>query len=129
MMLLEYFVHRYAAKIGKKFGKIDNETMELFRSYDWPGNIRELQNVVERSVVVSSGDVFRVDEAWLSRSAGRVSTGGPEPQPADEDLKHERLIIETALAECRGDELSIHRAHAFRISESNASCLDLTHAP
>ncbi len=57
LMLLEYFVHRYARKAGKNFGKIDKRTLELFRSYDWPGNIRELQNVVERSVIVSSGDV------------------------------------------------------------------------
>src|SRR5205807_4757186 len=61
LMLLRYFVHRYAAKVGKKFGKIDQRTLELFQSYDWPGNIRELQKVIERSVILSSGDVFSVD--------------------------------------------------------------------
>src|SRR5438309_2347308 len=102
LTLLEYLVHRYAIKGGKKFGKIDKRTLELFRSYDWPGNIRELQNVVERSVIVSPDDVFRVDEAWLSSSASRVPARGPESQSTAEDLRYERQIIEAALAECRG---------------------------
>jgi PAS domain S-box-containing protein len=100
--LLEYFVDRFGRKIGKRFGKIDKRTLELLESYDWPGNIRELQNVVERSVIVSSDDVFCVDEAWLSRKAGRASTREPESQSTDEDLSRERQIIEAALAECRG---------------------------
>ena len=72
LMLLEYFVHRFAQKMGKHFAKIDKRTVELFRSYPWPGNIRELQNVVERSVIVSSDGVFCVDEAWLSRDSRQV---------------------------------------------------------
>jgi transcriptional regulator with PAS, ATPase and Fis domain len=64
-MLLEFFVHRFAQKMGKHFKKIDKRTIELFRSYSWPGNIRELQNVVERSVIVSSDGEFCVDAAWL----------------------------------------------------------------
>ena len=66
LMLLEYFVQRFAQKMGKHFKKIDKRTVELFRSYPWPGNIRELQNVVERSVIVSPDGVFSVDAAWLS---------------------------------------------------------------
>ena len=58
LILLEYFVLRFAQKMGKHFKKIDKRTVELFRSYPWPGNIRELQNVVERSVIVSSDGVF-----------------------------------------------------------------------
>src|SRR5258708_7238701 len=72
LMLLEYFVHRFAQKMGKHFAKIDKRTVELFRSYPWPGNIRELQNVVERSVIVSSDGVFCIDEAWLSRDSRQV---------------------------------------------------------
>jgi hypothetical protein len=65
--------------------KIDKRTVELFRSYPWPGNIRELQNVVERSVIVSS-DVLCVDAAWLSRDSRRVSLPQqPEPADADQD--------------------------------------------
>ncbi len=103
LMLLEYFVHRFAQKMGKHFAKIDKRTVELFRSYPWPGNIRELQNVVERSVIVSSDGVFCVDEAWLSRDSRQV--GLPqEPVSADatEDASRERQIIEDALAASRG---------------------------
>jgi transcriptional regulator with PAS, ATPase and Fis domain len=102
-MLLEYFVDRFAQKMGKHFKKIDKRTVELFRSYPWPGNIRELQNVVERSVIVSSDGVFSVDAAWLSKDSRRVSLPQkPEPADANEDARRERQIIEDALAGSRG---------------------------
>jgi transcriptional regulator with GAF, ATPase, and Fis domain len=103
LMLLEHFVHRFAQKMGKHFTKIDKRTVELFRSYPWPGNIRELQNVVERSVIVSSDGEFCVDAAWLSRDSRRVSLPQqPEPADADADASRERQIIEDALAGSRG---------------------------
>jgi len=103
LMLLEYFVHRFAQKMGKHFGKIDKRTVELFRSYPWPGNIRELQNVVERSVIVSSDDAFSVDAAWLSNDPRRVTLPKqPKPADTDEDARRERQIIEEALAGSRG---------------------------
>src|ERR1700694_840629 len=55
-MLVEYFVKRYAEKMGKQIRKIDNNTLERCQSYAWPGNIRELQNIIERSVILYSGD-------------------------------------------------------------------------
>jgi len=102
LMLLEYFVHRFARNLGKSFAKIDKRTVNLFRSYDWPGNVRELQNVIERSVIVSSSDTFRVDEAWLS---GKVENSTSAISPLDsleDDSIRERQIIEAALAETRG---------------------------
>jgi transcriptional regulator with GAF, ATPase, and Fis domain len=103
VMLLEFYVHRFAQKIGKHFKEIDKRTVELFRSYPWPGNIRELQNVVERSVIVSSDDVFCVDEAWLSRDSRLVSLPQqPEPADDDEDASRQRQIIEDALEASRG---------------------------
>jgi DNA-binding NtrC family response regulator/PAS domain-containing protein len=103
LMLLEYFVHRFAQKMGKHFKKIDKRTVELFRSYPWPGNIRELQNVVERSVIVSSEDAFTVDAAWLSKDPRRVTLPKqPKPADTDEDARRERQIIEEALAGSRG---------------------------
>jgi PAS domain S-box-containing protein len=103
LMLLEYFVHRFAQKMGKHFTKVDKRTIELFRSYPWPGNIRELQNVVERSVIVSSDGVFCVDAAWLSKDSHRVSLPQqPEPADTDEDVNRERQIIQDALAQSRG---------------------------
>jgi transcriptional regulator with GAF, ATPase, and Fis domain len=103
LMLLEYFVDRFSQKMGKHFKNIDKRTVELFRSYPWPGNIRELQNVVERSVIVSSDGVFSVDAAWLSKDSRRVSSlQKPEFAVADEDASRDRRIIEDALAGSRG---------------------------
>src|SRR5712672_926754 len=68
-LLVEYLVDRYAKKAGKRIRSISKDTLSLFRSYDWPGNIRELQNVVERAVILCDGETFCVDEAWLTRVA------------------------------------------------------------
>src|SRR5246127_5014298 len=99
LMLLEYFVNRYASRAGKNIRSIDKKTLELFQAYTWPGNIRELQNVIERSVIVSAGDVFSVDESWLStQAAGRAEAS----RRVETDARGEREIIEAALAESRG---------------------------
>ena len=94
LMLVEYFVQRYANRAGKNIRSIDQKTIDLLQSYDWPGNIRELQNVIERSIILSSGDVFSVDELWLSKSTS--------PQAARVEARTEREIIEAALAQTRG---------------------------
>jgi formate hydrogenlyase transcriptional activator len=99
-MLVEYFVKRYAEKMGKQIRKIDKNTLELCQSYPWPGNIRELQNIVERSVILSSGDTFWIEKAWLaSEEAARQELPGPLP---DTLQNQERKIIETALTESKG---------------------------
>ena len=76
LMLVEYFVHRYATRAGKTIRSIDKKTLDLLQAYDWPGNIRELQNVIERSVILSASEVFAVDESWLSTTIGATSTPG-----------------------------------------------------
>jgi transcriptional regulator with GAF, ATPase, and Fis domain len=68
-LLVQYFVDRYASKAGKKIRGINKKTLELLQSYLWPGNIRELQNVIERSVIVCEAENLSVDERWLSRSS------------------------------------------------------------
>jgi DNA-binding NtrC family response regulator len=112
LVLLEHFVHHFAKKVGKNFAKIDKRTLELFQSYDWPGNIRELQNVIERSVIVCSGDVFCVDEAWLSRGAIRTVRREAESESTDGDANREREIIVTALEESRGRVYGLNGAAA-----------------
>ena len=77
----------------------------LLQSYDWPGNIRELQNVIERSVILSSGDVFSVDESWLSKESSQPASRVQAPQPFKGAPRSEREIIEAALAESRGPGL------------------------
>jgi transcriptional regulator with GAF, ATPase, and Fis domain len=102
LILLEYFVKRYGSRAGKNIRTIDKKTLELFQSYEWPGNIRELQNVVERSVIVSSRDIFSIDESWLATNARPVPSQQQIPEFSEQDSSRERQIIEAALAECRG---------------------------
>jgi len=98
-LLLEYFVGRYAKKAGKKINHIHKHTLGLFKAYDWPGNIRELQNVVERGVILSEGDTFSVDERWF-KSKPRESSTAREGLPSLADREVE--MITAALAESHG---------------------------
>jgi DNA-binding NtrC family response regulator len=103
-MLVEYFVKRYAEKAGKQIRKIDMNTLELCQAYPWPGNIRELQNIVERSIILTNGDTFWIEKSWLAspepvREPVRQELLGPLP---DTLQNREREIIETALTECNG---------------------------
>jgi formate hydrogenlyase transcriptional activator len=104
LILVEYFVQRYASRAGKNIHSIDKKTLDLLQRYDWPGNIRELQNVIQRSVILSSGDVFSVDELWLSQKTSRPASQVKEsqPVPGQSEPRSEREIIEAALAETRG---------------------------
>src|SRR5207247_2712731 len=68
-LLVTYMVERFAQRAGKQFRNIQKETLERFQAYDWPGNIRELQNVIERAVVLCESETFSVDEAWLKTEA------------------------------------------------------------
>jgi formate hydrogenlyase transcriptional activator len=99
-MLVEYFVKRYAEKARKQITKIDRNTLKLCQSYHWPGNIRELQNIVERSVILCTGDTFWVDEAWLaSQDALRPKSSGLLTETLQ---SYEKELIEAALAESNG---------------------------
>ena len=100
-LLVTYFLNRYARKAGRHFTAVDKKSLDLLESYTWPGNIRELQNVIERSVIVSESQTFSVDESWLSR----------RPLANDVDVKpslfnrlpaQEKAVIEAALRECGG---------------------------
>jgi transcriptional regulator with PAS, ATPase and Fis domain len=99
-MLVEYFVKRYADKAKKQINKIDNNTLKLCESYHWPGNIRELQNIIERSVILCTGDTFWIDEAWLSsQNAPHLESSGPLKQNLQ---NYEKELIEAALAQSKG---------------------------
>jgi len=99
-LLVEYFVGRYARKAGKKFRGVNKKTLELLQAYSWPGNIRELQNVIERSVIVCETEFFSVDESWLSRET--LPTQGAGLTLSKRPVTLEKDIIEAALAETRG---------------------------
>src|SRR2546426_2713711 len=99
-LLVEYFIGRFGNRVGKKFRTIDKKTLELFKDYSWPGNIRELQNVIERAVILSEGDSISIDEAWLTWESPQIR----DPGIALHDVldQQEREMIESALAETRG---------------------------
>jgi len=103
-LLVEYFIDRYARKAGKKITTVDKKTLRLLQSYPWPGNIRELQNVIERSVIVCETENFSVDESWLSKDIlpptfRTIQSGAFK---VEVEPRSEREIIEAALAETRG---------------------------
>src|SRR3984893_17615026 len=99
-LLLEYLIDRYAQTAGKKIRKMERKTLELFEAYDWPGNIRELQNVVERAVILSDKTTFSVDETWFAKAPPKPSR--PTVPFADDLSRREREMIETALLESKG---------------------------
>src|SRR3984893_13757568 len=99
-LLVGYLIDRYAKKLGKKIRNIDKKTIEFFHAYDWPGNIRELQNVVERAVILSEGETFFVDETWLTHVTPKLAA---TTAPLVANLvEHEREILEAALRESEG---------------------------
>jgi DNA-binding NtrC family response regulator len=101
--LVEYFIDRFSRKAGKKMGTIEKRTLELLKSYSWPGNIRELQNVIERSVVVCETASFSVDPSWISveSSSSREGSMAFTKKSATE----EKEAIERAL-EATGGRIS-----------------------
>jgi PAS domain S-box-containing protein len=113
-MLLEYFLRRYAKQAGKVFRSIDRHTLNFFREYDWPGNIRELQNVVERSVILSPDNVFCVDNSWLPSIPCSQRKRQRHEDGSGDDSQHERDMIESALAQSRG-RISGPRGAASRL--------------
>jgi formate hydrogenlyase transcriptional activator len=99
-LLVEYFIDHFARKAGKSFRGINKKTLNLLQAYPWPGNIRELQNVVERSVIVCETENFSVDESWLSR---QPVSEPKSPFELSETLSvQEKQIIEAALRESGG---------------------------
>lgn len=99
-LLVEYLIDRYANKAGKKFKDTTSKTLELFQGYHWPGNIRELQNIIERAVILCDGETFSIDETWLKRESPAVS--GSIVPLVTTLVEHEKEMIEAALAQCKG---------------------------
>jgi len=99
-ILVEYFVKRFAGKMAKRIRRIDKHTLELCERYSWPGNIRELQNIVERSVILCGGDTFSIDESWLTSQVPIRADGASALLEALQD--QEKEMIEAALAKSKG---------------------------
>lgn len=106
-VLVEYFVARYAGRMGKRIDHIDNRTFDYLRSYSWPGNIRELQNVIERAVILAEGRALRLEPGAL------VPQQSAAASPAD-DRRERRAQIEAALKQT-GGRVSGSRGAAARL--------------
>ena len=111
-LLLDYFVKRFAEKMGKRIRRVDPRTLDRCLAYAWPGNIRELQNIVERSVILCTDDTLSIDEAWLP---GRVqaATGTPDPLLPQTLKSQEKELIEAALARSGGKVAGVDGAAAM----------------
>ena len=97
-LLVEYFIDRYGRKAGKNIRSVDKKTLQLLQSYPWPGNIRELQNIIERSVIVCETEIFTVDESWLQSH----ERSGSKLHFSQKVAAKEKEVIEEALRESQG---------------------------
>ena len=99
-ILVDYFVSRFATRMGKRINKIDRRTLEAMQHYSWPGNIRELQNVIERGVILADGEIFRLEPGTLPEAAIAI----PEPEAAESPATRDeqKTRIEALLRETRG---------------------------
>jgi formate hydrogenlyase transcriptional activator len=107
-LLTRYFIGRYAANAGKRIRSVDKRSAQLLGDYHWPGNIRELQNVIQRAVILCGTETLAVEEAWLSSTSGSRY----DSQPGRSSGEKER--IEAGLAESRG-RISGPRGAATRL--------------
>jgi formate hydrogenlyase transcriptional activator len=101
-LLVEYFIDRYARKAGKHIKRVNKKTLELLQSYPWPGNIRELQNVIERSVILCETEIFSIDENWLPQQPLLTTEQKQQVELPRRLLAEEKDMIEAALKESRG---------------------------
>ena len=97
-LLVEYFIGRFAKEGGKTIRHIRKQTLEQLKGYQWPGNIRELQNVVERAVILSETDTFVMDDSWLKSELAESA----QKRGLSASVDREREMIKAALAETRG---------------------------
>jgi formate hydrogenlyase transcriptional activator len=117
-VLVEYFAARHAARLGRRFRSVSQHTLDALASYSWPGNIRELENVIERAAILSDTDTLRLEEALAPSTASAAIPAAPQPdgkaavpdapverrasaRPSRLDDEEVRLI-EEALAAARG---------------------------
>jgi transcriptional regulator with PAS, ATPase and Fis domain len=101
-LLVEYFIDRYARKAGKNIKRVNKKTLELLQSYPWPGNIRELQNVIERSMILCETEIFSIDENWLPQPTPLTRESEQQVELPGRLLVQEKDMIEAALKNTYG---------------------------
>jgi formate hydrogenlyase transcriptional activator len=102
-LLVEYFIQRYAKQAGKRIKTIATRSLDQFKAYGWPGNIRELQNVIERAVILSDGETLSIDQTWLKLQPSRQPhRAAAQDGSLVRDTERERALIESALSQAKG---------------------------
>ncbi len=109
-LLVEHFLDRFARRTGKRVPRIRQKTLDQLQAYHWPGNIRELQNVIERSLIICDTKEFSVDESWLCTSGAPTAPAPPATNRPNSAKLREKEMIETALAEAEGRVSGPHGA-------------------
>lgn len=103
--LVDAFIRQYAGLNGKKISGIDPAALELLMRYDWPGNIRELKNVIERMIVLSAGDRLTREQVPDEFRQGRVSPGAPGLFAGGDRITDvEKELIQKVLQEVKGNK-------------------------
>jgi transcriptional regulator with GAF, ATPase, and Fis domain len=100
-VLVEYFIDRCARNVGKNIRGINKKSLDLLQSYPWPGNIRELQNVIERSVIMCETENFSLDQTWLPQQPVASESKG-QSDFSQKLAARRKEMIESALQECQG---------------------------
>src|SRR5581483_105258 len=93
-LLVSFFISRFAKKLAKQIQGVSKDTMERLTKYPWPGNIRELQNLIERAVVLADGPVLKIDDAMLGMESG-LDSGRPIALEDVERTHILRTLVET----------------------------------
>jgi formate hydrogenlyase transcriptional activator len=98
-LLAKYFIERFARSTAKKIKNVDRKALELLQAYDWPGNIRELQNVIERAVILCDGARLSINESSMQRETFETY---PATALSEALMNTEKEMIEAALEETGG---------------------------
>ena len=120
--LVEYFIDRCANNVGKNITGINTKSLELLRSYPWPGNIRELQNVIERSVILCETENFSVDETWIPQRP-MASECKNQSTFSQKLVAQEKEVIESALRESEGQHAAIYGGVEVPVTEDQQESL------
>lgn len=113
-LLVEYFLARFSERAGKRIDRVDRASLELLTQYDWPGNIRELANVIERAVILTDSGVLRIAAGTFGDELPVAAPSGNSRQEGSRLSTQERELIEKALAGSKG-RVSGSRGAAARL--------------
>jgi DNA-binding NtrC family response regulator len=100
-MLVQYFMQKYARRMGKRIETVPPATMQKLVDWSWPGNVRELQNMIERGVILSRGFVLEIPLTELEQSAVMAlgdNNGGATLEAVERDhilqaLRHSGWVV------------------------------------